>query len=226
MRCNTKLWTHLLSECSQWVFLVSILSECSQWVFSLSVLSDCSQQVFSVSVLSECSRWVFSVSVLSERSQWVFSVPTNFCTWLMIASLLAIGFIVFIAPNRVATKEAFNRQFGSIFRTYHNPSFFTSRLCRYADLYMSSVSNLLQYPTDHTFYPRRSALPHEINFNTILRWKKLDKRWGKSTERIFIRCHSYWDRSHDLVVCHMTESLHIYAINHRSTHLVMDVHVF
>ncbi|ELU17493.1 hypothetical protein CAPTEDRAFT_6114 [Capitella teleta] len=33
---------------------------------------------------------------------------------------------------------------------------------RYADLYMSSVSSLLNYSLKHTFYPRRSALPHEL----------------------------------------------------------------
>ncbi|KAK3095894.1 hypothetical protein FSP39_020452 [Pinctada imbricata] len=59
------------------------------------------------------------------------------------------------------TKSLFNPLFGSIFRTYHNPTYFTRRLARFADLYMSSVVNLMQYSPDHTFYPRRMALPHE-----------------------------------------------------------------
>ncbi|XP_060063842.1 5'-nucleotidase domain-containing protein 3-like [Ylistrum balloti] len=59
------------------------------------------------------------------------------------------------------TKSLFNPRFGSIFRTYHNPTYFSRRLARFADMYMSSVVNLLEYPVDHTFYPRRMALPHE-----------------------------------------------------------------
>ncbi|XP_061171601.1 5'-nucleotidase domain-containing protein 3-like [Saccostrea echinata] len=59
------------------------------------------------------------------------------------------------------TKSLFNAQFGSIFRTYHNPTYFSRRLARFADLYMSNVVNLLHYPIDHTFYPRRMELPHE-----------------------------------------------------------------
>lgn len=59
------------------------------------------------------------------------------------------------------TKSLFNAQFGSIFRTYHNPTYFSRRLARFADLYMSNVRNLLNYPIEHTFYPRRMELPHE-----------------------------------------------------------------
>lgn len=55
----------------------------------------------------------------------------------------------------------FNPQFGSVFRTYHNPTFFTRRLMRFADIYMSSVENFLQYEENLVFYPRRAALPHE-----------------------------------------------------------------
>lgn len=54
-----------------------------------------------------------------------------------------------------------NPHFGSVFRTYHNPSYFTRRLVRFADIYSSSIENLLNYPGDVTFYPRRLALPHE-----------------------------------------------------------------
>ncbi|KAL9987211.1 hypothetical protein ACROYT_G001482 [Oculina patagonica] len=58
-------------------------------------------------------------------------------------------------------KEMFNPRFGSVFRTYNNSTYFTRRLVRFADLYMSSVENLLNYPSNYTFYPRRTALPHE-----------------------------------------------------------------
>ncbi|KAK6167228.1 hypothetical protein SNE40_021312 [Patella caerulea] len=61
------------------------------------------------------------------------------------------------------TKAKFNPRFGSLFRTYHNPTYFSRRLGRFADLYMSSLVNLLHYSVDHTFYPRRSLLPHEPN---------------------------------------------------------------
>lgn len=59
-------------------------------------------------------------------------------------------------------KTVFNKQFGSIFRTYHNASYFSRRFKRFADVYMSSVANLLKYSLNHTFYPCRSALPHEL----------------------------------------------------------------
>ena len=62
---------------------------------------------------------------------------------------------------REELKKMFNPQFGSVFRTYQNPSYFTRRLVRFADIYSSSISNLLNYPNDVTFYPRRQALPHE-----------------------------------------------------------------
>lgn len=58
-------------------------------------------------------------------------------------------------------KRVFNQQFGSVFRTYHNPTYFSRRLFRFADIYMSSITNLLYYSTTHTFYPRRGVMPHE-----------------------------------------------------------------
>ncbi|CAG7786513.1 unnamed protein product [Allacma fusca] len=62
---------------------------------------------------------------------------------------------------RKSTKRIFNNQFGSMFRTHMNPTFFSKRLFRFADIYTSSVTNLLKYSVRHTFYPRRGALPHE-----------------------------------------------------------------
>uniref|UniRef100_A0A452V7A9 5'-nucleotidase domain containing 2 n=1 Tax=Ursus maritimus TaxID=29073 RepID=A0A452V7A9_URSMA len=59
------------------------------------------------------------------------------------------------------TKALFNAQFGSIFRTFHNPTYFSRRLVRFSDLYMASLSCLLNYRVDFTFYPRRTPLQHE-----------------------------------------------------------------
>ncbi|XP_073086806.1 5'-nucleotidase domain-containing protein 2 isoform X3 [Manis javanica] len=62
---------------------------------------------------------------------------------------------------RCVTKALFNAQFGSIFRTFHNPTYFSRRLVRFSDLYMASLSCLLNYSMDFTFYPRRTPLQHE-----------------------------------------------------------------
>ncbi|XP_063052773.1 5'-nucleotidase domain-containing protein 3 [Engraulis encrasicolus] len=62
---------------------------------------------------------------------------------------------------RSRTKDIFNAQFGSLFRTYHNPTYFSRRLMRFADIYMPSVSCLLNYDLQHTFFPRRTPLQHE-----------------------------------------------------------------
>ncbi|GFY61305.1 5'-nucleotidase domain-containing protein 3 [Trichonephila inaurata madagascariensis] len=59
------------------------------------------------------------------------------------------------------TKAKFNRQFGSIFRTHDNPTYFSRRLFRYSDIYTSQITNLSRYPLNHIFYPKRFALPHE-----------------------------------------------------------------
>lgn len=58
-------------------------------------------------------------------------------------------------------KFVFNKQFGSVFRTYHNPTYFSRRLFRFADIYTSNITNLLKYSVNHTFYPRRGVMPHE-----------------------------------------------------------------
>ncbi|CAF0927428.1 unnamed protein product [Didymodactylos carnosus] len=62
---------------------------------------------------------------------------------------------------RSKSKDLFNPHFGSIFRTYHNPTYFHRRLARFADIYTSSVCNLYDYPLDYIFFPRRIALAHE-----------------------------------------------------------------
>ncbi|MGH0115674.1 UNVERIFIED_CONTAM: hypothetical protein FKN15_037997 [Acipenser sinensis] len=64
---------------------------------------------------------------------------------------------------RLRTKNIFNNQFGSLFRTYHNPTYFSRRLSRFADIYMASLSCLLNYDLHHTFFPRRNPLQHEAS---------------------------------------------------------------
>uniref|UniRef100_A0A8C4PU94 5'-nucleotidase domain containing 3 n=1 Tax=Equus asinus TaxID=9793 RepID=A0A8C4PU94_EQUAS len=63
---------------------------------------------------------------------------------------------------REMTKSFFNAQFGSLFRTDQNPTYFLRRLSRFADIYMASLSCLLNYDVNHTFYPRRTPLQHEL----------------------------------------------------------------
>ncbi|KAF4091130.1 hypothetical protein AMELA_G00033430 [Ameiurus melas] len=62
---------------------------------------------------------------------------------------------------RSQANNMFNSQFGSLFRTYHNPTYFSRRLSRFADIYMASLSCLLSYDLQHTFFPRRTPLQHE-----------------------------------------------------------------
>ncbi|WAR27873.1 NT5D3-like protein [Mya arenaria] len=62
---------------------------------------------------------------------------------------------------RSQLKELCNPRFGSMFRTHHNPSYFSRRMARFADIYTSKLTNLLQFSENYTFYPRRSFLPHE-----------------------------------------------------------------
>nr|XP_056719295.1 5'-nucleotidase domain-containing protein 2 isoform X2 [Euleptes europaea] len=62
---------------------------------------------------------------------------------------------------RSLAKNLFNPQFGSIFRTFHNPTYFSRRLIRFSDIYMASISSLLNYDVNFTFYPRRTPLQHE-----------------------------------------------------------------
>ncbi|XP_078477727.1 5'-nucleotidase domain-containing protein 3-like [Lampetra planeri] len=62
---------------------------------------------------------------------------------------------------RTVTKSLFNPQFGSLFRTHQNPTYFNRRLSRFADVYMTCVSCLLNYDLQHTFFPRRAPLQHE-----------------------------------------------------------------
>jgi hypothetical protein len=63
-------------------------------------------------------------------------------------------------------KRAHNHQFGSVFRTHHNPSGFADIIRNHADLYTSKLENMAAYPLDHVFYPERVFLPHEHPIDT------------------------------------------------------------
>ena len=71
----------------------------------------------------------------------------------------------FLHLYRSLLKEMYNPHFGSIFRTEKAPTYFSRRLNRFANLYMPSLESLQGYHLDHTFYPRRLALPHETDLN-------------------------------------------------------------
>jgi len=67
-----------------------------------------------------------------------------------------------ISAVQRSLKAMFNRQFGSTFRSYNNPTYFSRKLFRFSDLYMSRVTNLSRYSLNQSFYPRRGVLPHEF----------------------------------------------------------------
>ena len=66
-----------------------------------------------------------------------------------------------LEKERTFSKETFNKQFGSIFRTIHGSTYFSRRLARFADIYTARVDNLLNYSLSQIFYTRRISLPHE-----------------------------------------------------------------
>ncbi|KAJ2963030.1 hypothetical protein NQZ79_g2010 [Umbelopsis isabellina] len=69
---------------------------------------------------------------------------------------------------REQLKRVFNKAFGSVFRTHHNPTFFANKIRKFADIYTSSVENMRNYPIDYCFYPDRSYLPHERSIETLV----------------------------------------------------------
>ncbi|KAI8384966.1 HAD-superfamily hydrolase [Radiomyces spectabilis] len=74
---------------------------------------------------------------------------------------------------RLELKTVFNRSFGSVFRTYQNPSFFANKIRKFADIYMANVTNLEHIPLDYVFYPNRTYLPHERLVETLIDTGKL-----------------------------------------------------
>uniref|UniRef100_A0A8C6Y680 5'-nucleotidase domain containing 3 n=1 Tax=Naja naja TaxID=35670 RepID=A0A8C6Y680_NAJNA len=95
--------------------------------------------------------WLQTLTGLLEHMQ----VSCNTLTVLNV-------FFPFSSLVREMTRNFFNSQFGSLFRTDQNPTYFLRRLSRFADIYMASLSCLLNYDHDYTFYPRRTPLQHEL----------------------------------------------------------------
>ncbi|ORX63032.1 HAD-superfamily hydrolase [Hesseltinella vesiculosa] len=62
---------------------------------------------------------------------------------------------------RLELKVVFNRHFGSVFRTNANPTMFSQKMGRFADIYTSQLCNMDQVPRDFVFFPSRTYLPHE-----------------------------------------------------------------
>uniref|UniRef100_A0AC34QT16 5'-nucleotidase domain-containing protein 3 n=1 Tax=Panagrolaimus sp. JU765 TaxID=591449 RepID=A0AC34QT16_9BILA len=81
---------------------------------------------------------------------------------------------------REKAKGMFNPQFGSMFRTFHNMTFFYNRLNRLSDIYTSRLPNLSVYGVNHTFYPRRTNLPHECSMHII---EPVDSILAKTVEK-------------------------------------------
>ena len=118
--------------------------------------------------------WLVTLEQLIERSMFLENNETdnslssndvlvrNSHLAAMDASGIRAEFLREREELKVASKSSFNKQFGSIFRSYNNPSFFTRRLSRFADIYTSNVTNLLDYPIDCHFIPRRTDLAHEL----------------------------------------------------------------
>ncbi|XP_011193607.1 5'-nucleotidase domain-containing protein 3 isoform X1 [Zeugodacus cucurbitae] len=98
------------------------------------------------------ANWLQMLTQLIEEIQDYECEPAQICLekWQAERDML-----------RNQTKMVFNEQFGSVFRTYHNPTYFSRRLFRFADIYTSDITNLANYSVSHTFYPRRGVMPHE-----------------------------------------------------------------
>ncbi|KAI8145840.1 HAD-superfamily hydrolase [Fennellomyces sp. T-0311] len=65
-------------------------------------------------------------------------------------------------------RNVFNKSFGSVFRTYQNPTYFANKIRTFADIYMSNVTNLTNFSLDYAFYPDRTYLPHERLLETLI----------------------------------------------------------
>lgn len=117
------------------------------------------------------SSWLVTLEQLIEKSMFLIddineelsdSLVLNSHMKKMSADQIRAELIKEREEIKTYSKKSFNPQFGSIFRSYNNPSFFTRRLSRFADIYTSNVTNLLDYPIDCHFIPRRTDLAHEM----------------------------------------------------------------
>lgn len=72
-----------------------------------------------------------------------------------------------IQKVRQELDDAANENFGSLFRSGSQTSFFSSQVKRFADLYTSSYVNLLHYPFFYQFMGSEGALAHEKEFSVV-----------------------------------------------------------
>jgi hypothetical protein len=116
-------------------------------------------KILNVSEYQRVISWLITLETLIEKLNQVEedfvphtrSIQEIKNDWLMERNAL-----------RERAKYSFNPYFGSVFRANHNPSFFSRRLSRFADIYTSNVTNLLNYPIDSHLLAKRIDLPHEI----------------------------------------------------------------
>ena len=134
---------------SWWLWYNGILERCMNtlWIIYMYITSP---------AMSENEKtYLPTCGVLQQKSKkWIRKIRDHI-----------IHFSIFLCRKR--TKTMFNPQFGSLFRTYHNPTYFSRRLHRFADIYTASLTNLLHYSPRHTFYPRRGALAHENVYHSL-----------------------------------------------------------
>ncbi|CAF0919650.1 unnamed protein product [Brachionus calyciflorus] len=125
-----------------------------------AIINEVEQEVNIINSLEylRTTTWLNSLENLIEHSMFVSDTPGD-----NLPSLEEIRTFWFQEREilRKKIKKSFNPYFGSIFRANNNPSFFSRRLSRFADIYTSNVSNLLNYPIDYHFIPRRIDLAHE-----------------------------------------------------------------
>ena len=122
------------------------------------------EKLWNKNEILELCLWLFnsflliSLIKLQNYSFWYINIQIFFVLQ-MAMTVQHMTFYLFI--SRKETKILFNKHFGSVFRTHDNPTYFSRRLFRFADIYTSKLSNLIDYSINHTFYPRRGVLPHE-----------------------------------------------------------------
>ena len=99
---------------------------------------------------------LFSSHTSPSLPPYVLPIPAPLTPAPLLSSFLIPLFPLFLLPHHrlSPSPELYNPYFGSIFRAYENPTYFARRLGRFADIYMSSVVNLLDYPIDYSFYVR------------------------------------------------------------------------
>lgn len=104
-------------------------------------------------------QWLLALEYLIEKSAFVDDAPDDHSTINMLE--LRNQWLDERTQARKVSKESFNPYFGSVFRANNNASFFSRRMSRFADIYTSNITNLLNYPIDCHFIPKRIDLAHE-----------------------------------------------------------------